>query len=297
MSCLQRITRLKAACGYPQAVFYGPGFSFNAAAWNGKTRQKPGLAKVGRIGKFVGMAAPAVLDTLQPVELAEGVEIRLRVAGPLQRIGAYLIDLLIRVALFIVLTILYSISGIALGGQVVTGLVLLTWFVIDWFYPVFFEAGKHGATPGKRMVGLRVVQISGTPITIGQSVVRNFMRFIDGLPMFNYIVGLASCFATRRFQRLGDLAAGTVVVYQRVPPQPGVPAPPPIRAMAPPVGLSGAEVRALSSFRDRSGLWPEARRIEIADQARALSGAAGAEGASRLMAMAHWLRGQSGGGT
>jgi len=235
------------------------------------------------------MASAAVLDTLQPVELAEGVEIRLRVAGPLLRIGAYLIDFVIRTFLFTFLSIIYAISGIALGGNVVVGLVLLTWFVLDWLYPVFFEASKHGATPGKMIAGLRVVQLSGTPITFGQSVVRNFMRFIDGLPMFNYLVGLCSCFATRRFQRLGDLAAGTVVIYQRLPKQPQVAAPPPIKAMPPPVGLSGDEVRALGSFRERAGLWSEARRHEIADQASGLSGATGALGASRLMAMAHWL--------
>jgi len=235
------------------------------------------------------MAAPAVLDTLQPVELAEGVEIRLRVAGPLLRIGAYLIDLAIRVFLFLLLSILYAISGIALGGNVVIGLVLLTWFVLDWFYPIFFEAGKRGATPGKMVAGLRVVQLSGTPITLGQAVVRNFMRFIDGLPMFNYLVGLSSCFATRRFQRLGDLAAGTVVIYQRPPKQPLIAAPPPIKAMPPPVGLSGDEIRALGAFRERAGLWSEARRHEIANQAATLSGANGAVGASRLMAIAHWL--------
>ena len=242
------------------------------------------------------MPSAPVLDTLQPVELAEGVEIRLRVAGPLLRILAFLIDLVIRLLILLVLSIIYGISGLALGGQVVTGLMLLTWFVVDWLYPVFFEAGKHGATPGKRMVGLRVVQLSGTPITFGQSVVRNFMRFVDGLPTFNYIVGLVACFSTRRFQRLGDLAAGTVVVYHRAPKQPVVAVPPPVRPLPLPVGLSGDEARALSAFRDRAGLWPEARRIEIADQAQGLSGAGGAEGATRLMAMAQWIREKRGGG-
>jgi uncharacterized RDD family membrane protein YckC len=195
----------------------------------------------------------------------------------------------IRGILFSLLSIIYGLSGIALGGNVVVGLMMLTWFVLDWFYPVFFEAGKHGATPGKRIAGLRVVQLSGTPITFGQAIVRNFMRFIDGLPMLNYLVGLSSCFATKRFQRLGDLAAGTVVVYQRAPRQPLMAAPPPIKAMPPPVGLSGDEVRALGAFRERSGLWSEPRRHEIADQASGLSGATGALGASRLMAIAYWL--------
>lgn len=243
----------------------------------------------------LSMASAVVLDTLQPVELAEGVEIRLRVAGPLLRICAYLIDFVIRVVIFALLSLLYGLSGIAFGENVVIGLMLLTWFVLDWFYPIFFEAGKRGATPGKRIAGLRVVQLSGTPITFGQAVVRNFMRFIDGLPMFNYLVGLTACFSTKRFQRLGDLAAGTVVVYQRVSMPPMVAAPPPIKPMPPPVGLSNGEVRALGAFRERSGLWSEARRHEIADQAACLSGASGAVGASRLMAIAHWLGEKRGG--
>jgi uncharacterized RDD family membrane protein YckC len=230
------------------------------------------------------------LDTQQSVELAEGVEIRLRVACPLLRISAYLIDLLIRGFILILCVIGFTFFGFALGGQVAIGLTMLAWFLLDWFYPIIFEAGKHGATPGKRILGLRVVQLSGTPITIGQAIIRNFMRFIDGLPVFNYIVGIVSCFSTRRFQRLGDLAAGTVVIYNRLPPHPAVAAPPPIRPLAPPVGLSGDEALALAAFRDRAGLWSEARRHEIANQATALSSATNADGAARLMAMAHWLQ-------
>src|SRR6218665_473197 len=115
------------------------------------------------------------LDTLQTVELAEGVEIRLRIAGPMVRAGAYLIDFSIRLLILTVCAIVFGLSGIALGARVATGLTMLAFFLLDWFYPVVFEAGKRGATPGKRMVGLKVVQDNGSPITIGQSVVRNFL--------------------------------------------------------------------------------------------------------------------------
>jgi uncharacterized RDD family membrane protein YckC len=236
------------------------------------------------------MTEPAKLDTLQAVELAEGVEIRLRMAGPLPRTGAYLIDLCIRGALLLLGVILAGLAGIAIGGRVAGGLMLLAWFLLDWLYPVFFEAGKRGATPGKRAVGLRVVQATGSPITFGQAVVRNFLRFIDSMPLFTYGFGMASCLASRRFQRLGDLAAGTVVVYDRLPPQPTVAAPPPITPVPLPVGLTADETRALAAFRERAGLWSEGRRAEIADQASALTGATGTAGVSRLMAMAHWAR-------
>lgn len=236
------------------------------------------------------MAETAMLDTLQSVELADGVEIRLRMAGPLPRAGAYLIDLIIRSAISTTITVIVAFSGIAVGGQVAMGLLLLFWFLMDWLYPVFFEAGKRGATPGKRIVGLRVVQASGSPVTIGQAVIRNFLRFIDGMPLFTYVFGLTSCLATKRFQRLGDLAAGTVVIYSKPQVMPVMAAPPPVAPVPPPVGLTVDEVRALSSFRERAGLWSEGRRAEIADQAAVLTNHTGAQGVGRLMAMAHWLQ-------
>ncbi|MBK1817786.1 RDD family protein [Luteolibacter yonseiensis] len=236
------------------------------------------------------MPEPEKLDTLQAVELAEGIEIRLRMAGPMLRASAYLVDFLIRGVILIVGGIAVSFAGIAMGGQVAQGVILLSWFLMDWLYPVVFEAGKRGATPGKRAMGLRVVQATGSPITLGQAVIRNFLRFIDGMPMFTYCFGLTSCMATKRFQRLGDLAAGTVVIYDRIPPQPMLPSPPPVVAVPLPVGLTADEMRALALFRDRAGLWSEGRREEIADQVSVLSGSSGVAGVDRLLAMAHWAQ-------
>ena len=149
-----------------------------------------------------------------------------------------LIDLLIRAAVLIVGGIARELRGHRHRRQVVGGVMLLAWFLMDWLYPVVFEAGKRGATPGKRVMGLRVVQTTGSPITFGQAMVRNFLRFIDGMPFFTYCFGLTSCLATKRFQRLGDLAAGTVVIYDRIPPMPVIAAPPPIAAVPLPVGLT-----------------------------------------------------------
>ncbi len=234
--------------------------------------------------------APAKLDTLQSVELAEGVEIRLRIAGPLPRTSAFLIDFLIRGLLFAALVIGSQLIGFAFGPNVSEGLVLLAWFLIDWLYPVFFEAGRRGATPGKRMMNLRVVQASGSPVTIGQAVVRNFLRFVDCMPLFTYAFGMASCLSTRRFQRLGDLAAGTLVVYARVPQQP-IPATEEVQfAMPVPMALSPDEASAIALFEERAALWSPARREEIANRAAALSGSTGNEGVRRLLAMARWLR-------
>ena len=230
------------------------------------------------------------LDTMQAVELAEGVVIRLRVAGPLLRAGAYGIDLLIRGMGMSVIGVVVMGTGLVVGDRVGFGLLALVGFVMEWFYPMVFEAGRHGATPGKRLLGLRVVQVTGSPVGWGQAFVRNILRWVDAMPLVTYGFGMASCLATRRFQRLGDLAAGTVVIYARDTVLPRLAAPPPIAAVPLPVGLTADETLALVSFRERAGLWSVGRREEIADQAAALSGAQGAAGASRLMAMAHWVQ-------
>lgn len=267
--------------------------------WNPDDFKIYGSASVASFNRIAMESAKPRLDTLQAIELAEGVEVRLRIAGPLLRGAALALDLVFQIAILIVVGIIVGLTGLAIGGQVASGLYLLIWFFMSWWYPVFFEAGKWGATPGKKIVGLRVVQSSGAPITFGQAILRNFLRYADGMPfLIGYGVagylptfgfGLVTMVATRRFQRLGDLAARTVVVYDKLTPEPQVPAPPPIEAAAPAVALRPEEVRALAAFRDRAGLWSEGRRAEIADHARELSGSGGPAGVSRLMAMSHWL--------
>jgi hypothetical protein len=105
-----------------------------------------------------------------------------------------------------VLLSLGSISGI--------GLFLVALFVITWGYAAFCEAVFNGQTLGKRMVGIRVVSDRGIPITGAQAVLRSLVGTIDGPIPFCYLLGLASMLCTRKFQRLGDLAAGTMVVVE-----------------------------------------------------------------------------------
>src|SRR5690606_35568120 len=126
------------------------------------------------------------------------------------------------------------------GENVVQGFFLLAVFGISWFYFVFFEACKRGATPGKRVMGLRVVRLSGTPISWNQAIVRNFIRFVDFLP-FGNAVGLLSCTVTKNFQRLGDLAANTLVVYNRTSDRTTVPFNRPLVALPIPFALTPEE--------------------------------------------------------
>jgi hypothetical protein len=233
---------------------------------------------------------PEKLDTLQAIELAEGVEIRLRIAGPILRMWAWLLDVIFIGLAMIGLSMVGGITGFLVGGQVVGGMMKLSWFLLFWWYPVFFEASRRGATIGKRICGLRVIHPSGAPISFSQAVVRNFIRVIDIMPWFSGLFGLTSCLSTRRFQRLGDLAAGTVVVYERNDVVPESVGPPPLQPQRPVVALNAEEALALITFRERSVYWSDARRAEIADHLQALTNSTGVAGVTKLMAMAHWLQ-------
>lgn len=235
-------------------------------------------------------AAAEKLDTLQSIELAEGVAIRLRIAGPFLRVWAWILDLIFMGIAAMIVGLALGLMGIMVGDNVVAGVMTLFMFCLSWWYPVFFESSAWGATFGKRICGLRVMQPSGAPITFSQAVVRNFLRVVDINPPFFGLPGLASCLATRRFQRLGDLAAGTVVVYDRQEVVPESSGPSSEQAIAPTVALTPEEARAIVTFRERSVYWSEARRREIADHLGQLTRTHGSPGVARILSMAQWLQ-------
>lgn len=235
------------------------------------------------------MAAPRA-DTLQPVELADGVEIQLRVAGPAVRSMAYTIDLLVRLGIYLGVWIaaLFLLLP-AIGMEFTGGLMLLFMFFMEWFYNVIFEAGAKGATPGQRSMKLRVMSVTGGPVTMAQAVMRNFLRVVDFMPGL-YLTGIVCMLFTKRFQRLGDLVANTVVTYADVPPAaaPNVE----IRAerRAPALVLTREEQSALLQFIERAPLWADERRLELASLTEPLTQAPGNEGLRRLCGMAMWLQ-------
>ncbi len=148
------------------------------------------------------------LEDTTHVNTPEGVLLELTLAGLGTRMTAQIVDGLIK-------------GGILLGALLIVGfaeitpLLLLTLIPILFFgYELVFEAIWSGRTPGKRSSGIRVVRSDGGPITFTASVVRNLLRIVDQLPV-GYGVGAVLVFTTNKNQRLGDLAAGTVVVRER----------------------------------------------------------------------------------
>lgn len=228
-----------------------------------------------------------MLDTLRKVETPEGVELALRLASPLPRAAAWLIDTLIRIAGINVL------SGIlALGGGVGWGLLFIANFAALWLYWVFFEVLWDGATPGKRLMRLRVVHDDGTPVTWGSSIVRNTVRFVDTLPL-GYGIGLMSCLIDKEGRRLGDLAAGTVVVHESDPDRVAGEQVEWLAPVALDTPLSSEERRAVVSFAERHAMITADRAEEIA----AIAGEGLTPGrklsATRLREIAAWLAGRS----
>lgn len=120
--------------------------------------------------------------------------------------------LLVGILFWIVLPAFHSFSK--LSYQWVVALLTFLVFLFNWGYFTLFEAFWNGRTPGKRLARIRVIQCTGRPIGLFESMARNLVRYVDQIPFF-YAVGVIVMFATRQHQRLGDLAAGTLVVRDR----------------------------------------------------------------------------------
>ena len=228
---------------------------------------------------------PPPLDTLRPITTPEGVELNLRLAGPVPRACAWAIDLAVRAGIMLVLMMTLSAFG-KLG----VGLLLIAAFLLEWLYPAVCEARFDGATPGKKMMGLRVVSDDGTPVHASAAFVRNLLRAVDFLPVA-YAVGLVSMLVHREFRRLGDIVAQTVVIYREdVHRAALIPQAAPI---APGVPLSVEEARAILDYAERvQRLTPE-RADELAHIAAPLLGASSAGAArERLLGIANHLVGR-----
>ena len=220
------------------------------------------------------------LDNTTDVETPERIRFRHHVAGPVRRGLAYIIDTLLRGAILLITGLLIagagsvgSGSGEGGGGgegrKASWGLGLLVLFVMEWGWNVLFETFWRGRTIGKRALGLRVIREGGYPVGFVDSVLRNLVRTADFLPV-GYVLGLLVMAGDRRFRRLGDRMAGTMVVIESetAVAQPIVLSPPPtpdeLGQLPHRPAVATDELEAIELFLRRSGL-SDARRTELAE--------------------------------
>ncbi len=229
-----------------------------------------------RTGRAEVHGAPArptdLLDTRTEIETPEHVVLSYHLAGPIRRGLAWGIDTLLRGAVLLLFGIVLSLStaGTSNGGGFQSGLLLVAVFVLEWVYFVVCDVVMSGRSPGKKALRLRVVSAQGLPVGLGDSLLRNLLRGADFLP-FGYVLGTLCMIGDGRFRRLGDLVAGTLVIYEpkvayRAPPQLSPPPSQAERAWLPPhVELSASEREAIELFMLRCGQLSEARADELAD--------------------------------
>src|SRR5262245_44121461 len=227
-----------------------------------------------------------MLDTTRRVATPEGIELTLRLAGPVPRAFAWAIDLAIRLAA------LFAVSMLAAAfGRAGVGVILLAAFFVEWLLPAWFEAAWNGQTPGKRAMGIAVLNDDGTPLRWPGALTRNLPRAVDFLP-FLYGVGLVAMLANRDFKRLGDLAAGTVVVYlgEKSTSERKIPEATPV---VPALALDLEEQRALLELAERSESLTQERFEELAELPRPLVGNLdGPRAAARLLGIANHIAGR-----
>jgi uncharacterized RDD family membrane protein YckC len=153
------------------------------------------------------------IDDRLTIATPEGVDLELTLAGVGSRFVSALVDLMLQIVLLVGVSGIGAAAG-AFGSGFGSVVVFLAGFLVFAAYDVSFEVFASGRTPGKRLNGLRVVRVDGSPVTFFTSAIRNVLRLVDILPGM-YLVGIVTIVVTRRNQRLGDVAAGTLVVRER----------------------------------------------------------------------------------
>jgi uncharacterized RDD family membrane protein YckC len=173
------------------------------------------------------------MDKNLVVDSVTGVDLALPLAGPGARCYAFIIDWLIRAILFVAW---YGVAALIYNRQWSFSAPLspdAKWFVlvvtpaaaVYFLYHFVLEVAMHGRTPGKRMAGVHLVARDGSPPGMGALLTRNVFRLVDALPLL-YGVGLIATLVTRDHVRIGDMAAGTLLAYERsdfvLAPKPGL---------------------------------------------------------------------------
>ncbi|MCE9555569.1 MAG: RDD family protein [Planctomycetes bacterium] len=226
------------------------------------------------------------LDATIEVVTPENIAFSYRAAGPMRRLVAFAIDFAIRAGLlFLILMVIALGLGLAGLPGIGQGAFYIGFFVLAWFYGGLMETYWNGQTVGKRAMGMRVLATDGRPINGMQAVMRNVFREADSLPLFiifsdvdagqmipvpTYVLALVAMMVTTRYQRLGDLACGTMVVMEERSWAAGlvkIDDPLVIRLAGElPAGLEFSRPlrEALSAYIERRRFFPPGRRSDIA---------------------------------
>lgn len=159
--------------------------------------------------------AIAQLDTCIDVVTPENIAFRYRVAGPFWRFLAFLLDAIFCAVFLFAAQMFLGLALTGLGApEIAFAILMFLEFLVVFFYGGVFEALWNGQTLGKRILHLRVVTVEGLPIHGWQAMLRHVLRILDLQPICFGLVGLVAAGLTARFQRLGDLAAGTMVIIE-----------------------------------------------------------------------------------
>lgn len=223
-----------------------------------------------------------LVDSSLMLETFTGVDIELQVAGVYIRGIARVIDDVIR---FLVISALSAL--LIPTGLVGVGVASVLGFFIWWTYNVLFEVLNNGVTPGKYYMGLRAVNADGTPIGWVNSVIRSTLLIVDFLPI-GYLTGIVTMALSGTQQRVGDIVAGTIVVYNR--PRRARKIADVHRSVPIPDGLVAEDQLLFLSYQERmSDLSPE-RAIELAETLDPLLAKSGQEAVIEVNAIAQGIR-------
>jgi uncharacterized RDD family membrane protein YckC len=214
-----------------------------------------------------------LLDGRIALTTPEGVKLLLTPAGPVPRASAWALDLVVWGLIAAILA--FALSNTKVGQ----GVYMIALFVSYWGYPVLCEVYFGGRTPGKRVAGIEVLRADGLPVGWRESMLRNLMLVADFMP-FLYATGLVAMLCDLQMRRLGDIVAGTIVVYTdkarvRVAPPDAAPLPLPFP-------LTAAQQRTLVDLIERERGLPPDRMEELGTIAQPLTGLTGADSVARL---------------
>jgi len=152
------------------------------------------------------------------IKTAEGVTFSLLLAGPVARFLAWVIDFACTLVITMAVNMGIQVAQIV-SFDFAQAAVIISYFVVSTGYGILCEWHYKGQTVGKRLMSVRVMDIQGLRLQFSQIVIRNLLRFIDSLPVC-YLVGGLSCLLSPKSQRLGDLAANTIVTREPKIPRP-----------------------------------------------------------------------------